>query len=207
MLLTAQDVSIQVQSSRSSPLLQNKTVIPTTNTQYITASSGYDGLNQVTVNRDNNLIAENIKSRISIFGVTGNVKERYKYFKTFNKLESVNRIFTISFYQEKISEVSSFDLYTPLPPDAVNGGVVIKNINSRSITMSSNEIIFDNIIFINEDQQEVGVDGVFTAEITIIDNGGALGGDAIKIDFSNVDFVWGDVYLGKITYYYKIVYK
>lgn len=46
--------------------------MPTANTQYITASSGYDGLNQVTVNRDNNLIAENIKSRISIFGVTGN---------------------------------------------------------------------------------------------------------------------------------------
>lgn len=47
--------------------------MPTSNTQYITASSGYDGLNQVTVNRDNNLIAENIKNRVSIFGVTGNL--------------------------------------------------------------------------------------------------------------------------------------
>nr|DAE27311.1 MAG TPA: hypothetical protein [virus sp. ct8MV80] len=30
--LNAQDVSIQVQSSRSSPLLQNKTIMPTANT-------------------------------------------------------------------------------------------------------------------------------------------------------------------------------
>lgn len=69
----AQDVSIQVQSSRSSPLLQNKTVMPTANIQYITASSGYDGLNQVIVQGDSNLVSSNIKSGISIFGVTGSL--------------------------------------------------------------------------------------------------------------------------------------
>lgn len=71
--LNAQDVSIQVQSSRSSPLLQNKTIMPTANTQYITASSGYDGLSQVTVQGDSNLISSNIKSGISIFGVSGSL--------------------------------------------------------------------------------------------------------------------------------------
>lgn len=45
----------------------------------------------------------------------------------------------------------SFDLYTGLPPDAKNGAVMLKNINSYSIEMSANEIKFQNIIFINED--------------------------------------------------------
>lgn len=45
----------------------------------------------------------------------------------------------------------SFDLYTGLPPNAKSGAVVLKNINSYSIEMSTNEINFQNIIFINED--------------------------------------------------------
>lgn len=83
LLPNAQNVSIQVQSSRSSPLLQNKTVIPTTNTQYITASSGYDGLNQVTLNGDSNFKANNIVKGITIWGLTGSyagfshIKSRY----------------------------------------------------------------------------------------------------------------------------------
>ena len=181
--------------------------MPTANTQYITASSGYDGLNQVTVNRDNNLIAENIKSRISIFGVNRSIEERYKYSKSFYKQDNISQVFTLSFYKEKISEVISFDLYTGLPPDAKNGAVMLKNINSYSIEMSANEIKFQNIIFINEDQKEVSTNDSFIARITIINNGGALGGDAIKIDFLGINYVYGDVYLGIITYYYKIVYK
>ena len=181
--------------------------MPTANTQYITASSGYDGLNQVTVNRDNNLIAENIKSRISIFGVNRSYTGRYKYNRSFEKLENISQTLTLSFYKEKITEVASFDLFTLLPPDAKSDAIILKNVNSYSINTSVNEIVFDNIIFINEQQKEISTTDTFTAKITIINNGGALGGDAIKIDFSNVNYTYGDVYLGKITYRYKIVYN
>lgn len=51
--------------------LQTKTVIPTTSSQEVTADSGYDGLSMVTVTGDSNLVSDNIKSGISIFGVDG----------------------------------------------------------------------------------------------------------------------------------------
>lgn len=59
----------------SSPILQEKTIIPSTVTQNITADNGYDGLSKVTVNGDADLIANNIKSGTNIFGVIGTYED------------------------------------------------------------------------------------------------------------------------------------
>ena len=66
-------------SGGSAPNLQNKTITPSANQQIITADSGYDGLNSVTINGDTNLISSNILAGVNIFGVTGNINPAAYY--------------------------------------------------------------------------------------------------------------------------------
>lgn len=59
-----------------SPVLQNKSVTPTTSEQTISADEGKDGLGTVTVSAvtaaiDANITAGNIKDGVTILGVTG----------------------------------------------------------------------------------------------------------------------------------------
>lgn len=55
------------------PNLQSKSVTPAQYSQSISPSSGYCGLRSVAVSGDSNLVSENIKSGISIFGVNGSL--------------------------------------------------------------------------------------------------------------------------------------
>ena len=49
--------------------LQEKTVTPTKEGLSVVPDSGFDGMSKVTVNGDANLVHENIKEGVSIFGL------------------------------------------------------------------------------------------------------------------------------------------
>lgn len=92
---------VQVFGAQSSPQLQTKTITPSASTQYVTPSIGYDGLSQVTVNGDSNLTSENIKSGISIFGISGSYQ---------GKLEQITNWTVGNFATETTSTVNDLPL-------------------------------------------------------------------------------------------------
>lgn len=58
--------------STETPLnLQSKTVTPTSSGITVTSDTGYDGLSSVSVEGDSDLVANNIKHGVNIFGTSG----------------------------------------------------------------------------------------------------------------------------------------
>ena len=62
---------LSISQGSATPNLQAKSITPTAANQVITADSNYDGLSQVTISGDENLIASNIRQGATIFGVIG----------------------------------------------------------------------------------------------------------------------------------------
>ena len=146
-------LSIQVfGAGNSSQLqLQSKSVTPSASTQYIYPSSRYDGLSQVIVNGDSNLVSGNIKSRTSIFGVNGNYSPLLKS-KTITPSATEQTIYTSSSGYDGFSSVTvkgdsnliSSNIKNEVSIFGVTGSLSprITKITSDVASVSSGSIIF-----------------------------------------------------------------
>lgn len=108
-------LSIQVFGAGGSPQLQSKSVTPSASTQYVYPSSRYDGLSQVTVNGDSNLIASNIKKGTTIFNVSRTLEAAYinnLYVDRKATVSTDQLSITLQSYYPDISSVSGYIIYS-----------------------------------------------------------------------------------------------
>ena len=86
-----------------------KTIIPTTTSQ-IAVSSGYYTGGVVTVKGDSNLVAENIKSGVSIFGVNGTYEGNSGGGNTDIEDSIINRTIT-NYTNDRVTSIGSYAFY------------------------------------------------------------------------------------------------
>lgn len=136
---------------------QNKSVIPSAIEQQITADSGYTGLGTVTVSGDSDLVSENIKSGVNIFGVVGNVVESNNTTTTITPTTSLQIITPDSPYNG-FSSVT-VDAVTNSIDENIAAGNIKKDVTILGVTGTLEEGPQ-----INNQNISVTTDGTYTAE-------------------------------------------
>lgn len=136
---------------------QNKSVIPSAIEQQITADSGYTGLGTVTVSGDSDLVSENIKSGVNIFGVVGNVVESNNTTTTITPTTSLQMITPDSPYNG-FSSVT-VDAVTNSIDENITAGNIKKDVTILGVTGTLEEGPQ-----INNQNISVTTDGTYTAE-------------------------------------------
>lgn len=116
------DVSVP---TGSTIINQNKTVTPNASQQIITADSGYTGLESVTVNGDEDLVASNIKKNVSIFGVTGT-------YEAGSSSPTIQSLTVTPSESQQTFNASGVDGYKPVTVNAISSTYIGSGITRRS---------------------------------------------------------------------------
>lgn len=120
---------------------QTKTVTPSATTQNVTPDSG-KFLSNVTVNGDSNLVAGNIKSGVSIFGVSGSYQGSGSGDEDDPAGSGSYKTCTLTYY-----DVWSETFYYPLYYTTVENGEIVFKTTDAGADISSITVLCDSIIF------------------------------------------------------------
>ena len=125
------DLGIKSVVVNATPLTSQKTVTPGVDAQTVGPDAGDLGLTGVVVEGDVNLIAENIKENVSIFGVVGNMKAAAP-----SKL--------IQILNKTVTEISATDLYavTEIPASLFKDCTALTAVEIPDTVPSIDEGIF-----------------------------------------------------------------
>ena len=136
---------------------QNKSVIPSAIEQQITADSGYTGLGTVTVSGDSDLVSENIKSGVNIFGVVGNVVESNNTTTTITPTTSL----------QMITPDSPYNGFSSVTVDAVTNSIdknIVAGNIKKDVTILGVTGTLEEGTTINNQNISVTTDGTYTAD-------------------------------------------
>lgn len=153
--------------------LQEKTVTPTKEGLSVVPDSGFDGLSKVTVNGDANLVSENIKEGVSIFGVEGNLKGGAEW----RSLPSVRTSYTSdNAVQPRVgdpTESYSFDLVF----DALPAVILLKEDYAGDVTFCGAGISQNNYV---ETFQKPGAGWIYIFDCVVAESDGKFN---VKINY------------------------
>ena len=90
--------------------LQEKQITPTKETQEVLSDAEYSGLSKVTIAGDEDLVSENIKQGVNIFGVEGNFQGDTTYNASISTEKDNNTTFEINRYIKEIPLIDTSNI-------------------------------------------------------------------------------------------------
>ena len=133
---------------QTEPILQAKTVIPSTSQQNIIADDDYDGLSEVVIEAveptiDSNISPENIRSGVEILGVTGTLEEQTEptlQIKTITPSTSMQTVSSDSEYDglsEVVVEAVTASIDSDIKATNIRSGVEILGVTGTLESLSN----------------------------------------------------------------------
>lgn len=174
--MTMAEIAENIDSIKTDPVLQSKTVTPKTTSQTITADSGYDGLSKVTINGDSDLVSGNIKKGINIFGVSGTMQEGENLDAAISAQDSlISQIKTALQGKAAGGAVETVTLtYSSMPAPGVTLHYIDGNLTTQTAMLFRNteyQVLKNSILFVYGD----GYNGMFAGTTFILGVAGGYG--------------------------------
>lgn len=189
----------------SDPILQEKSVTPSVDSQIVLPDDGYDGLSLVSVSGDPDLVSENIKSGVSIFGVTGEYSGVSIPETTDPVLQS--KTVTPTEYEQVVEPDNGYDGLSSVAISAIDKSYIGSEVETKGETVYTPGVSSQVISagrYLTGDQVIIGdehlVPDNIKQGIDIFGIEGSYSGEQIGVDTSDATATPGDLVDGVTAY-------